>query len=74
MSLLLDNKGGLRPLSPLAQFPYFVQVVHRGTQKAVKSIPVRSFAEAERVEQGVLINLNKKTYRTSIRVNPDCVR
>lgn len=43
-----------------------VQVVEDATQEVVKTISCHTKSEAERVERGLLINLNHDRFHTSI--------
>ena len=48
------------------QKPWRVEVVEDATQEVVKTIPCHTKREAERVERGLLINLNRERFHTSI--------
>lgn len=45
---------------------YKVEIYDRDTKEVVETIECRSFDEAERVERGVNINLNRRQYRTRV--------
>ena len=45
-----------------------VLVCRKRTKEIVQSIPVVGYLEAERVERGLHVNLNKKDFYTTIRV------
>lgn len=44
-----------------------VKIIEMGTHKVIKEIVCHSEIEAERVELGVLINLNRNKYCTQIQ-------
>ena len=46
--------------------PWRVKVVEDDTQEVVKTIRCHTEREAERVERGLLINLNHERFHTSI--------
>ena len=46
--------------------PWRVEVVEDATQEVVKTIQCHTKREAERVERGLLINLNHERFHTSI--------
>lgn len=46
--------------------PWRVEVIEDDTQEVVKTIQCHTKREAERVERGLLINLNHKRFHTNI--------
>ena len=46
--------------------PWRVEVIEDATQEVVKTIQCHTKREAERVERGLLINLNHERFHTSI--------
>ncbi len=45
-----------------------VEIIERKTQKIIQSIPCVSVEQALKVERGLEINMNRKKYRTHIKM------
>lgn len=51
--------------------PWTVDIIDRGSQQVVRSVGVMNMREAEQVERGMNINLDRKKYYTCIGRNKE---